>query len=304
MTLAGRVAIVTGAGRGLGRAFALDLARNGAAVVVNDNATGEDGRPSAQAVVDQIVAAGGSAAASGDSVADPDAGAAIVATAIERFGRVDALVNNAGIVSTAPFDEVTPEVLRDMLAVHVTGSFALTQAAYRHMKRQGHGRVVSISSSAGLFGLEAMSAYAVAKTGLLGLTNVVAVEGAEHGILANAVLPFALTNPGRSAVHGRLPGQLGDLHPRMTADWVAPLVTYLCSQACTVSHGMWSAISGRYAVVFAGVGRGWVAPGDQPPTAEEVRAHLAEIESRDGYIVPLHLEDETIALGRQVREQG
>ena len=141
-----------------------------------------------------------------------------------------------------------------MLAVHVTGSFALTQAAYRHMKRQGHGRVVSISSSAGLFGLEGMSAYAVAKTALLGLTNVVAIEGAEHGILANAVLPFALTNPGRSAVHERLPDQLGDLHPRMTAEWVAPLVTYLCSDACTVSHGMWSAISGRYALVFAGVG--------------------------------------------------
>ena len=102
MTLEGRVAIVTGAGRGLGRAFALDLARNGAAVVVNDIGTGEDGRPSADAVVEEIVAGGGSAAANLDSVADPDGGAAIVATAVDRFGRVDAVVNNAGIVSVAP----------------------------------------------------------------------------------------------------------------------------------------------------------------------------------------------------------
>lgn len=176
-----QVAVVTGAGRGLGRVYALELARRGAAVVVNDlgGSMSGDGSDAAVAdqVVEEIVAAGGSAVASYDSVDSPEGGEAIVRTAVEQFGRLDAVISNAGIFNSIPFDELTAEDWRRMLSVHLDGGFYLSQPAYRVMKSQGYGRFVFIASSAGMFGQHLEAHYAAAKAGLVGLANVIALEG-------------------------------------------------------------------------------------------------------------------------------
>ena len=183
----GQVAIVTGAGRGLGRLYALDLARRGAAVVVNDlggtmHGDGADARVADQ-VVDEIEKAGGRAVASHHSVDSPEGGQAIVDAAVETFGRLDAVVSNAGIFNSIPFDELSPDDWRRMLRVHLDGGFYLSQPAFRVMAKQQYGRFVFISSSAGNFGQPMEAHYAAAKTGLVGLSNVIAIEGAAHGIL-------------------------------------------------------------------------------------------------------------------------
>src|SRR6476659_473647 len=177
----GQVAVVTGAGRGLGRLYAMELARRGASVVVNDlggtmHGDGADASV-ADRVVEEISAAGGTAVASHDSVDSPEGGEAIVRTAVESFGRLDALVSNAGIFNSIAFDELTPADWRRMLGVHLDGGFYLSQPAFRLMKAQGYGRFVFITSSAGFFGQPLEAHYAAAKTGLLGLTNVIGLEG-------------------------------------------------------------------------------------------------------------------------------
>jgi NAD(P)-dependent dehydrogenase (short-subunit alcohol dehydrogenase family) len=181
----GQVAVVTGAGRGLGRVYALELARRGAAVVVNDLGGSMGGDGAATTVADQVVgeitAAGGTAVASHDSVDSPAGGQAIVRTAVDKFGRLDAVISNAGIFNSIPFDELTPDDWRRMLGVHLDGAFYLAQPAYRVTKDQGYGRFVLIASSAGMFGQHMKAHYAAAKAGLVGLTNVIALEGAPHG---------------------------------------------------------------------------------------------------------------------------
>src|SRR6185369_11156876 len=191
---AGQVVIVTGAGRGLGRLFAIEIARRGGRVVVNDlggtmHGEGADSNVADQ-VVEEIERAGGVAMASHDSVASPEGGEAIVRTAVDRFGRLDGVVSNAGIFNSVPFDELSQADWRRMLSVHLDGGFYLSQPAFRVMKSQGYGRFVFIASSAGLFGQPLEAHYAAAKTGLLGLTNVIAIEGEPFGILANGILPF------------------------------------------------------------------------------------------------------------------
>ena len=296
----GQVAVVTGAGRGLGRLFAIEMARRGASVVVNDlggtmHGGGRD--PSiADQVVEEIARAGGVAVASHDSVDSPEGGEAIVRTAIDRFGRLDAVVSNAGIFNSVPFDELSAKEWRRMLGVHLDGGFHLSQPAFRVMKSRGYGRFVFIASSAGIFGQPLEAHYGAAKAGLLGLANVIAIEGAPHGILANTVLPFGSTRMVTETVSDPAllegSGFLNAIRPEL----VVPIVVFLASRACELSHHNYSACAGRFARVFVGLGHGWLAELGSNPTADDIALHLAEVSATDPYTVPMSIFDEVFAL--------
>lgn len=295
-----QVVVVTGAGRGLGRLYALDLARRGAAVVVNDlgGSMGGDGADArvADVVVDEIRSTGGRAVASYDSVDSPSGGEAIVTNAVDEFGRVDAVISNAGIFHTAPFDELTTEDWQGMLRVHLDGAFHLSQPAYRVMKSQGYGRFVFIASSAGLFGQPNSAHYAAAKAGTMGLANVIAIEGAEHGILANCVLPF-----GYSRMVWELAGERDKLEPdtgflhAIEPELVVPMVVYLANRTCELTHHNFSACAGRFARAFVGLGEGWVADGSNP-TAEDLAKHVDEIAASSPYTIPGSIIDEVLSV--------
>ncbi|OBG62729.1 MULTISPECIES: SDR family NAD(P)-dependent oxidoreductase [unclassified Mycobacterium] len=294
----GQVAVVTGAGRGLGRLYAQDLARRGAAVVVNDvgGSMRGEGADSAVAdeVVDQITRDGGTAVASYDSVDTPAGGQAIIATAVGTFGRLDAVISNAGIFGSVPFEDLSLDDWTRMLRVHLDGGFHLSQPAYRVMKNNGGGRIVFISSSAGVFGQPMEAHYAAAKAGLMGLTNVIAIEGEAHGILANSVMPTGFSRMITETVGDEKflaeSGFLQAIKPEL----VVPLVTFLASSACTFTHRNYSAAAGRYARVFVGLSEGWLADVESQPTAEDIRAHLEEISSTEKFLVPASIVDEVL----------
>jgi NAD(P)-dependent dehydrogenase (short-subunit alcohol dehydrogenase family) len=300
----GQVAIVTGAGRGLGRLYAIELARRGAAVVVNDlgGSMHGDGADTsiADAVVEEIERAGGIAAASHDSVDSPEGGEAIVRTAIDRFGRLDAVVSNAGIFNSVAFEDLSPADWRRMLSVHLDGGFYLSQPAYREMKDAGYGRFVFISSSGGMFGQPMEAHYAAAKAGLVGLANVIAIEGAQHGILANTVLPFGFSRMVTETVGD--PRALEDtgflkiIQPEL----VVPIVAFLASRACEFTHQNYSACAGRFARVFVGLGEGWLAEADSNPTADDVAAHLAEVSATEPFTVPGSIFEEVFAVCKRL----
>jgi NAD(P)-dependent dehydrogenase (short-subunit alcohol dehydrogenase family) len=303
-----QVAIVTGAGRGLGRWYALELARRGAAVVVNDLGGTMHGEGADTSIADQVVAeiegAGGVAVASHDSVASPQGGEAIVATAVERFGRLDAVVSNAGIFSSVAFEELSADDWRRMLSVHLDGGFYLSQPAYRVMKAQRYGRFVFISSSGGMFGQPMEAHYAAAKAGLVGLTNVIAIEGAEHGILANAVLPFGFSRMVTETVGDPKAleeiGFLGVIKPEL----VVPMVVFLASRACGFTHQNYSACAGRFARVFVGLGQGWLADDGRVPTAEDIVAHLDEVAATEPFTVPGSIFEEVFSVCEQLGVSG
>ena len=294
----GQVAIVTGAGRGLGRLYALDLARRGAAVVVNDiggSMRGDGADASvADAVVEEIEGSGGIAVASHDSVDSADGGRAIVDTAVEEFGRLDSVVSNAGIFGSVMFEDLSLDEWQRMLRVHLDGGFHLSQPAYRAMKAAGGGRFVFISSSAGIFGQPMEAHYAAAKAGLVGLTNVIAIEGEAHGILANAVMPTGFSRMVTETVGDEKflaeSGFMRAIRPEL----VVPLVTFLASRACTFTHRNYSACAGRYARVFVGLSEGWLADADREPTVEDIASHLVEMSSTDTFIVPASIVDEVL----------
>lgn len=296
----GQVAIVTGAGRGLGRLYAIELARRGAAVVVNDlgGSMHGDGADTsiADAVVEEIERAGGIAAASHDSVDSPEGGQAIVRTAIDRFGRLDAVVSNAGIFNSVAFEDLSPDDWRRMLSVHLDGGFYLSQPAYREMKAAGYGRFVFISSSGGMFGQPMEAHYAAAKAGLVGLANVIAIEGAQHGILANTVLPFGFSRMVTETVGDpkalEETGFLKIIQPEL----VVPIVAFLASRACEFTHQNYSACAGRFARVFVGLGEGWLAEPGSNPTADDVAAHLSEVSSTEPFTVPGSIFEEVFAV--------
>ncbi len=292
----GRVAIVTGAGGGLGRSHALDLARRGAKVVINDlgGAISGDGagRTMADTVVEEIVANGGEAVANYDSVASVAGGKAIVECAMDTFGRLDVLVNNAGNIRNAPFLELTEEAIDALLAVHLKGGFFVTQPAFARMKDQGYGRIVFTSSAAGVFGSYWQANYAAAKTGILGLANVVALEGAEHGILANTIMPAAESR------------MIADMHPEQFVgmptspqhgepEMITAMVSYLASEQNTRTHEIYSIARGRYARVFIGVAPGYQVAADAPvATADQIAAQIDVIRDLDGYAVPASMIEE------------
>lgn len=292
-----QVVIVTGAGRGLGRLYALELAHRGASVVVNDLGGSMRGEGADSSVADEVVgeieAAGGAAVASHGSVADPEGAESIVQTALDRFGRLDAVVSNAGIFDTIPFENLTTDEWRRMLGVHLDGGFYLSQPAFRAMKAQGYGRFVFIASSAGLFGQPEAAHYAAAKAGLVGLTNVIAIEGAPHGILANSVLPFGYSRMVTETIGDRdqFPAETSFLHA-IEPDLVVPIVVFLASRACEVTHHNYSACAGRYARVFVGLGEGWFADPTTSPSTDDVAAHFAEISATEPFSVPTSIFDE------------
>jgi NAD(P)-dependent dehydrogenase (short-subunit alcohol dehydrogenase family) len=293
----GQVAVVTGAGRGLGRLYALELARRGASVVVNDIGGTMHGDGADPAVADEVVAeivdAGGVAAASHDSVATPEGGQAIIDRAVEQFGRVDAVVSNAGIFHTAPFAELSPEDWHRMLQVHLDGAFSLSQPAFRVMQTQGYGRFVFAASAAGLFGQPNSAHYAAAKSGIVGLANAIAIEGGEHGILANTILPMGLSRMVTETLGDdrRLVEESSFLRA-IDPELVVAMVVFLASRACEVTHHNYSACAGRYARVFVGLGEGWLAEPATVPTADDIDAHLDEVSSVEPFTVPASIFDE------------
>jgi NAD(P)-dependent dehydrogenase (short-subunit alcohol dehydrogenase family) len=296
----GQVAVVTGAGRGLGRLYALELARRGASVVVNDLGGSMHGDGSdiavADAVVEEIKSAGGAAVASHDSVDSPEGGAAIVATAVNSFGRLDAVVSNAGIFSSIAFEDLSADDWRRMLRVHLDGAFYLSQPAYRVMKDQGYGRFVFISSSAGMFGQHLEAHYAAAKAGIVGLTNVIALEGAPHGILANTVLPYGASRMVTETVEDAKALEESGLLQAIKPELVAPIVVFLASRDCDFSHRNYSAFGGRFARVFVGLGEGWLAEPGSHPNADDIAARLSEVSATEPFRVPESIYEEVFAV--------
>lgn len=302
-----QVAVVTGAGRGLGRLYALDLAKRGASVVVNDlggsmHGVGADSKV-ADEVVAEITAAGGTAVASHDSVDSPEGGEAIVQTAIEHFGRLDAVISNAGIFNSIHFDEMTPIKWRQMLAVHLDGGFYLSQPAFKVMKKQKYGRFVFISSSGGMFGQHLEAHYAAAKAGLVGLSNVVALEGADHGILSNTVLPFGFSRMVTETVDPETLKNLGLLE-LIGPEKVVPIVTYLASRACESSHQNYSACAGRYARVFVGLGDGWLPDAGQVISADDIADNFDRVAATEPYAVPGNIYEELLAVVGRLGSAG
>ncbi|MCV7410179.1 short-chain dehydrogenase [Mycobacterium florentinum] len=266
----GRVAVVTGAGRGLGRAYAHLLASRGAKVVVNDaggslDGAGADAGPAEQ-VVAEITAAGGEAAACSASVATADGGETIVATALDTYGRLDVLVHNAGNVRRASLKEMSYEDFDAVLDVHLRGAFHVVRPAFPRMCAAGYGRIVLTSSIGGLYGNHDVANYAAAKAGVIGLSNVAALEGAAEGVRCNVIVPAAVTRMAE--------GIDTSAYPPMGAELVAPVVGWLAHESCSVTGELFIALAGRVARAVIAESPGVCRPSW---TIEDVGSHLDAI---------------------------
>jgi NAD(P)-dependent dehydrogenase (short-subunit alcohol dehydrogenase family) len=288
-----RVAIVTGAGRGLGRAYATLLAERGARVVVNDlgsSITGDGAdRSLAEQVVADIVAAGGEAVADAHDVSTTKGSEALIAAASDSFGRIDILVNNAGIIRRAEFAEVDSHMLEQHWAIHVLGSFNTSKAAWPHFVDQQYGRVVHTTSTA-IFGRSNNAAYASAKSGVIGLARSTRVAGEPHGIKVNVVAPNAIT---RMADPNALKDAavISPLTNDIPSSAVAPLVALLAHESCPVNGEILAAGANRFARLFLASTRGYLHEGSEPPTVEDVAAHLPAICAEQDYYLPQDLGD-------------
>ncbi len=287
-----RVAIVTGAGAGLGRVYALELAKRGARVVVNDlggarDGIGETSASAADAVVEEIRALGGEAVPCYDSVATVEGGEAIVNTAVEAFGRVDILINNAGILRDRSFAKMSPEDWEGVLSVHLSGAYHVSRPAFVKMREGGFGRIVMTTSAAGLFGNFGQANYSAAKMGLVGLMNTLKIEGEKYNIKVNTVSPIALTRLTEDIIPP-------DLHDKVKPEFVAPIVLYLCSEQCPANGGIYNAGMGYYSRSALGSGPGSVVgDGKTIPSPEAVADRLKEIKSMDD---PQEYYNATVAL--------
>ena len=283
----GKVAIITGAGGGLGKQHALMMAQRGALIVVNDLGGAVDGSGSdkgaAQLVVDEIQAAGGEAVANTDSVATPEGGESIVQTALDAFGTVDIVINNAGILRDKSFHNMTPDLVDPVIDVHLRGAFNVTAPAWKIMRDKSYGRIVSTSSAAGIFGNFGQANYGAAKMGLVGFMNVLSVEGAKYNIRANSIAPLAFTRMTEDLL-----GPLGD---KLQPELVSPLVTYLAHESCEATGRVFSVGGGRVAEVFIGECQGYT--NTESLTPEDLRDNWGAVTDRDGYEVPAAIAEET-----------
>ncbi|GAA1942164.1 SDR family NAD(P)-dependent oxidoreductase [Nocardioides hwasunensis] len=283
--LDGRVAVVTGAGRGLGREHALLMGRRGAQVVVNDlggslDGEGGAGTPAEQ-VVEEIRAAGGTAVADATDISTPEGAAAIVDLAVQTWGRIDVVVNNAGILRDKSFAKMTADEVDPVLAVHLGSTIWMSKAAWPHMVEQGFGRIVNTTSAAGLFGNFGQANYAAAKAGIVGVTKTLAIEGARHGIQVNAIEPGA-----RTRMTEKL---LGDLADSLDPSLVAPLALWLASAECESSGEVYNVGGGRVARVVVAETPGFFS---RTLSAEDVREHWDEINDPDRAVVMTTFQQE------------
>lgn len=294
MTFDDRVAIVTGAGGGLGRTYALELARRGARVVVNDLGGAVDGTGSSDSAADRVVAeikdAGGEAVASHDSVSTEEGGKAIVQTALDAFDTVDIVVNNAGILRDKSFSKMTMAEVEAVIDVHLKGGFYVSSPAFKVMREKSYGRFVFTSSASGLFGNFGQANYGAAKAGLVGLSNVLAIEGAKYDIRSNAIAPIAKTRMTEDL--------LGPFADMVAPEQVTPMVVYLCSESNEFTHEIFTVGGGRYGRVFIGTNKGWFAGTGDVPSVEELADNLDEIRDISEYVIPLNNNDEIMLLGQ------
>lgn len=266
----GRVAVITGGARGLGRAYALLLGSLGAKVVVNDigaamSGTGADVGP-AEELVREIKAAGGEAVANADSVATPEGGKAIIQAALDAYGRIDILIHNAGNVRYGALAEISNEDFRAVLDVHLLGAFNVVRPAFELMCKAGYGRIVLTSSIGGLYGMNNVVNYAMSKAGMIGLNNVAAIEGAEHNVKCNAIVPGAVTR--------MADGLDTSFYPPMGPELVAPVVGWLAHESCTVTGEMLVSIAGRVARAYVVESEGVFQP---EWTIDQVAERIDEI---------------------------
>jgi len=278
----GRVAIVTGAGAGLGRVYALELAQRGAKVVVNDLGDARDGSGDGSAapadqVVDEIKALGGEAVANYDNVATEQGGQGIVQAALDAFGTVDILINNAGILRDKSFLKMDPETWKTVLDVHLNGAYSVTRSALAVMKEKGYGRVVMTTSAAGLYGNFGQTNYTAAKMAIVGLMNALKIEGEKYDIKINTVAPVAASR----LTEDVLPP---DFFEKLKPEYVAPMVLYLSSETCPVSGGIYNAGMGFFNRAAVVTGPGVVISGEDPiPSPEDLVQQWDQVTSlKDG----------------------
>ena len=290
-----RVVIVTGAGNGLGKAYALELGKRGAKVVVNDLGGAVDGSGSgnspADDVVNEIIENGGEAVANYDSVATKDGGESIVQTAVDSFGTVDAVINNAGILRDKSFANMTEEEFSLIIEVHLKGTYYVTQPAFKIMKENNYGRIVNVASPSGLFGNFGQTNYGAAKMGIVGLTNVLAIEGAKYNIKVNVIAPTAYTR----MTEALLPEDVGKL---FSAELVTPMVTYLASEACEPTHEIFGVAAGRFARIGIITHEGYV---NTEATAEDIASNIEEIRTITDGSYPLSNEDELLLIQKAIQ---
>jgi NAD(P)-dependent dehydrogenase (short-subunit alcohol dehydrogenase family) len=279
ISLEGKVAVVTGAGGGLGRAYVELLAERGARVVVNDLGTDVSGfgkdATIAKDVADQIRSRGGEAIANDSDVSTPHGGSDLIATTMAHFGRVDLLVNNAGICGSQPFEDATLEDFDHYWRVHVGGSVNTVKAAWPHMVAQRYGRVVLTTSVSGLFGLRGQATYAAAKCAVVGLMRILAIEGAEHGILVNTISPAAYTRM-HPAAGSRTPE--ADGRRTMPVEAVAPAIVWLASDECSETNSIYNVTAGAIQRIAIVMGPGFYDPNLTPETIAENSAKVQAIE--------------------------
>ena len=290
-----RVVIVTGAGNGLGKAYALELGKRGAKVVVNDLGGAVDGSGSgnspADDVVNEIIENGGEAVANYDSVATEDGGESIVQTAVDSFGTVDAVINNAGILRDKSFANITEEEFSLIIEVHLKGTYFVTQPAFKIMKENNYGRIVNVASPSGLFGNFGQTNYGAAKMGIVGLTNVLAIEGAKYNIKVNVIAPTAYTR----MTEALLPEDVGKL---FSAELVTPMVTYLASETCEPTHEIFGVAAGRFARIGIITHEGYV---NTQATAEDIASNIEEIRTITDGTYPLSNEDELLLIQKAIQ---